>query len=368
MAESGSERQTHTKICLACQRGFVGDIHACPMDGATLVSLTQNVDPWPGRMLAARYRIEKRLAQGGVGIIYLAEDTRANQPVAIKMLESSQVFHDTSLQRFSRELNTVSSLEHEHIVAWRDSGIAPNGQPFLVMEYLHGCSLRDLLQAEGKMDPSRAVRIFVQVAQALDYAHKQGIVHRDLKPSNIFLIEKDGNPDFVKLVDFGLVKLMPWMGQSVQKLTKAGELFGSPIYVSPEQCTGRPIGPTSDIYSMGVVLFEALTGKPPFWGKNSAQTTSMHVHQVPPRFADISQNLDVPPALENAVMKALQKDPRDRFATMIEFSSALVESVTGVATAAAQPAPQLNDEAPETTGLTKLIPTWLRRLVGAEKR
>jgi serine/threonine protein kinase len=199
----------------------------------------------------------------------------------------------------------------------------PTGQPFLVMEYLEGVSLLDVLRSEGPLEPKRAVKIFSEVADGLFHAHKVGILHRDLKPSNIILINQKGDNDFVKVVDFGLAKLMPWSGKESQHLTKTGEVFGSPIYMSPEQCMGKQLWPTSDIYSLGITLFEALTGKPPFRGANSIQTASKHMTETPPHFADVRPDLPLPEGLEKVVLKCLNKKAEDRFQDMSEFKDAL---------------------------------------------
>jgi serine/threonine protein kinase len=360
--EGGIENKTLTRLCLACNRGYGEHVGVCPNDGTPLIRFKTGEDPWIGKLLAGRFQVKDQIGKGGIGVVYLAQDIKNDSPVAIKMLQLGLVFDDASIKRFSQEVTATSSMNHPHLVAWQDSGMTPIGQPFLVMEYLQGRSLRELIKVDGPLTAGRAVGIFAQVADGLEFAHQQGIVHRDLKPSNIILINHNGEADFAKVVDFGLAKLMPWANKSAQNLTRAGESFGSPIYMCPEQCLGKKLSPSSDVYSLAVALFEAVTGRPPFLGSNSVQTTSMHVHQPPPRFSDVRPNLELPEALQAVVMMALQKDPADRFQTMAQFRGALLDSLQNK-----NPAPvdnQLNASPvpnKESGNLMQAISAWLRQ-------
>lgn len=363
-------KRTLTKICLACERGFHDHLAQCPHDGTALITFKTGEDSWINKQVGAnnRYRIEERLGQGGIGVVYKARDLVSDTPVAIKMLQEGLDVDEASVKRFEQEVNATSCLDHEHLVAWRESGITQTGQPYLVMEYLEGKSLLEELKA-GPLSPARAVHIFAQAADGIQYSHARGVIHRDLKPSNIILITRDGDPDFVKIADFGLAKLILGAGKRVQRVTKAGESVGSPIYLSPEQGSGKPLGPTSDIYSLGVTLFEALTGKPPFLGANTVMTINMHIRQAPPRFADVTPGLDIPPSLEAAVMMALHKDPADRFQSMDEFAAALRRSLSPDTVAEPVPLrarmPDLEPLPAENSGtLIKAISTWFRRFSG----
>ena len=291
------------------------------MDGTVLVPLKEN--NFIGSTLADRYLIQSLIGQGGMGLVFLAKHTMMERTVAIKMLHQELLNDPLSVKRFQQEAKAASCLNHPNIITLHDFGITPQGQPFLCMEYLQGTPLQDLLKRYGPMDPPRAVRIFGQVCDALHHAHNQGIVHRDLKPSNILLVTHEGDPEFVKVVDFGLAKLMPWSGKESQHLTKTGEVFGSPIYMSPEQCMGKQLDPRSDIYSLGVTLFEALTGKPPFRGQNSIQTASKHMSELPPTFGAVRPDLTLPPGLEAVVFRSLEKDPAKRYTTMAEMKEAM---------------------------------------------
>lgn len=309
-------------MCLACSKEFEGDMSTCPIDGTSLIALNKQ-DPFLGRTLADRYHLTEIIGKGGMGVVYLARHEMMDRLVALKMLQTELTQDEMSVKRFQQEAKAASHLNHPHLITLHDFGILPTGQPFLVMEYLQGVSLLDVLRSEGPLEPKRAVKIFSEVADGLYHAHKVGILHRDLKPSNIILINNQGDRDFVKIVDFGLAKLMPWSGKESQHLTKTGEVFGSPIYMSPEQCMGKQLWPTSDIYSLGITLFEALTGKPPFRGANSIQTASKHMTEAPPKLVDIRPDLPLPEGLERVVQKCLNKNPDDRFQDMAEFKDAL---------------------------------------------
>jgi tRNA A-37 threonylcarbamoyl transferase component Bud32 len=323
---SGLDRQALSKkICLACDRQFTGQEGSCPMDGTVLVPLKEN--NFIGSTLADRYLIQSLIGQGGMGLVFLAKHTMMDRTVAIKMLHQELLNDPLSVKRFQQEAKAASCLNHPNIITLHDFGITPQGQPFLCMEYLQGTPLQDLLKRYGPMDPPRAVRIFGQVCDALHHAHNQGIVHRDLKPSNILLVTHECDPEFVKVVDFGLAKLMPWSGKESQHLTKTGEVFGSPIYMSPEQCMGKQLDPRSDIYSLGVTLYEALTGKPPFRGQNSIQTASKHMSELPPTFGAVRPDLTLPPGLEAVVFRSLEKDPGKRYNTMAEMKEAMEKAL-----------------------------------------
>lgn len=328
MAGGQEGRAATVKMCLACNHEFEGNLSHCPTDGTSLILIKQE-DEFIGKVLADRYYITDIIGKGGMGVVYLARHQMMDRMVAIKMLQTELTQDENSVRRFQQEAKAASCLNHPHIITLHDFGIMPTGQPFIVMEYLEGIPLMDIVKRQGPIDPPRAVKIFSEVADGLYHAHNQGILHRDLKPSNIILTENDGNRDFVKVVDFGLAKLMPWSGKESQHLTKTGEVFGSPIYMSPEQCMGKQLKESSDVYSLGITLFEALTGKPPFRGSNSIKTASMHMTDSPPRFAEVRPDLQLPEGLEKVVMIALAKDPQERFQNMADFKDALLSGLTG---------------------------------------
>jgi serine/threonine protein kinase len=205
------------------------------------------------------------------------------------------------------------------------------------MDFLEGQSLADVIKSENHIGQRRAAAIFIQACDALEHAHQKGVLHRDLKSSNIMLVDYDSNPDFVKVVDFGIAKLMPNSGKQQQNLTATGEIFGSPIYMSPEQCLGLTLDARSDIYSMGTMLYEALTGQPPLLGANIIDTMQMHVESVPPRPSKIRADLHISGPLEMICVRSLEKKPENRFKSMGEFRDALLAIVPLLPPEAGQP-------------------------------
>lgn len=317
------------KMCLACNENFDEIFDACPKcRGTQLVRI--GGDENLGRVISEKYKIIEMVGKGGMGAVYLAEVLgKKNTWVAVKMLHAQLSEDKVSVKRFQQEASAASDLQHPNLIQQYDYGMIDEKQPFLVMEYLQGDSLNYVLREDGPLNPVIALRIFSQVMDGLKYAHDKGVVHRDIKPSNILLIKREGEEDLVKVLDFGLAKLMPWSGKESQHLTKTGEVFGSPIYMSPEQCMGKKLEPSSDIYSLGITLYESLTGKPPFKGQNVVQTASKHLSEQPPPFETICPELNLPLNLQNVVFKALEKDPANRYLDMAHFKENLVYAVTG---------------------------------------
>lgn len=323
------DKQSSTqKMCLACNQTFGSQLSHCPKDGTQLVPFGH--DDNLGKLINERFKIIEGVGKGGMGSVYLAEDYQQNKAyVAIKMLHAQLSEDKLSVKRFQQEASAASDLHHPNLIQQFDYGMIDGKQPFLVMEYLQGDSLSLILREEGPLSPPRALRIFSQVMDGLHYAHNKGVVHRDIKPSNILLLKKEDNEELVKVLDFGLAKLMPWSGKESQHLTKTGEVFGSPIYMSPEQCMGKQLEPSSDIYSLGITLYEALTGRPPFKGKNVVQTASLHLSEMPPPFETACPDLNLPLNLQAVVFKALEKDKINRYLNMQQFKDALSFAVTG---------------------------------------
>lgn len=281
-------------------------------------------DPLVGTVLDDRFQIDDVLGSGGMSVVYLATQIRVNRQVAIKtlkmQLDSKQIYRE----RFHREITLLCALSHPHIVTVYDCVFDDEQQPYVVMDYLRGRSLEALIKEEGAVDLDRFARIVVQVCSALEYAHKNGVIHRDLKPGNLVLM--DDEMDFVKVVDFGLAKL----NLENRKLTQSGELWGSPPYLSPEQCIGKPEDGRSDIYSLGCVMYEMLTGKDPFHnGTTIYELIQYHVNTPPPSMRSINPLVNLPNELEAVIFKAMAKDPNDRYQTASELSNAIVKACAG---------------------------------------
>jgi serine/threonine protein kinase len=280
-------------------------------------------DPLLGATLAEKYLVMSEIGRGGMSIVYKGKHTLMDRIVAIKMLISQLVEDQTSTRRFQQEAQAVSCLAHPNVIGVHDFGIAPTGQPYIVMDFLVGESLADVIKRDTFVSEPRAVPIFKQACDALDHAHKKGIIHRDLKSSNIMLVEEEGKRDIVKVVDFGIAKLMPSSGKQAQNLTQTGEIFGSPIYMSPEQCLGQPLDARSDIYSMGVLMFETLTGLPPLMGHTIVETMQKHVGTKAEPMAKTRPDVPISKEIEAIVAKSLAKDADERFQSMQSLSEAL---------------------------------------------
>ncbi len=268
----------------------------------------------PGCLVDGKFEILGLLGKGGMSIVYKARHLVIDRVVALKVMHGSLLAKQNSIQRFQREAATASSLHHKNIIEVSAFGIFDD-QPYMAIEFLEGKSLSDLLKSQGRIAIERAVPIFAQICDALIHAHEHGVVHRDLKPSNVMLV---GPNESVKLVDFGIAKVLPESGKEHQKLTQNGEVFGSPFYMSPEQCQGNVIDARSDIYSMGCLMYEVLTGQPPFVGNTSFETMGKHLDEEPSAIEFLSTDLN------KVLHHALAKDPSARFQTIRELKKALL--------------------------------------------
>lgn len=278
-------------------------------------------DPYIGTTLGERYRILKKLGAGGMGAVYLAEHIVIERKVAIKILGQDYATKADLVQRFIQEARAAARIGHENIVEVHDFGETASGSVFFAMEYLEGTDLAGLIQRRGVLTAPEIRAISIQICKALAAAHSKQIVHRDLKPENIFLIEKDGRRDFVKILDFGIAKINN-VDDTGGKLTRAGMIFGTPEYMSPEQARGEIPDHRVDIYALGCIIYEMLTGKVPFQGETFMGTLTKHMFELPePPSRRAPQ--PVPPDLEAICLRAMDKDRDRRFQTMVEFAQAL---------------------------------------------
>lgn len=314
-------KKPQKKRCPKCHREFPAQSVICDAD-STLLMLVQE-DTLLNAFLGEKYRVINEVGRGGMSVVYKGIHEAVDREVAIKILQSQLVSDPTSVKRFQQEAQAASLLRHENIIKMYDFGIH-DGRPYLVMDFLTGDSLSDIIRRDNQVDCERAIRIFVQATDALAHAHRHGVIHRDLKSSNIMLVDEPGKPDIAKVVDFGIAKLLPNSGRQSQNLTQTGEIFGSPIYMSPEQCMGHILDARSDIYSMGTMVYEALTGYPALMGKTIVETMEMQVRETPRPFAEIRPDLQLPKELETIVLRALEKKPDNRYQSMEEFRDALV--------------------------------------------
>ncbi|MBS1990441.1 MAG: serine/threonine protein kinase [Cyanobacteria bacterium SZAS LIN-3] len=271
----------------------------------------------PGTVIGGTYRIVKRIGQGGMGEVYLAEHDGLKKNFALKVIPADQVT-EIGWLRFQTEAKSVAKLNHPNLVKVSDLGMHEGCLPFYAMEYVEGKSMADLLQTQGPMPLKTALSIFDQICDGLDYSHRNGIIHRDVKPANIMLSKKPDGSIAVKVLDFGLAKLTQ-ADRHRQSLTAVGEMLGSPFYMSPEQCEGTKIDRRSDIYSLGCALFECLVGQPPFNQHLPSAIIESHLHKEAPSLEDIVGPGVFPDSIEVVLAKLLRKNPVERYQSMSEL-------------------------------------------------
>src|SRR5258706_14265714 len=306
------------KVCPACGKEYLDTNSLCTLDAEVLQSVD---DPLLGETLAEKYLIEQLIKRGGMGSVYRGKHVMMDKTVAIKVLRPSLAGDDVVVARFSREARAASRISHPHAVSVTDFGEAESGVVFLVMEYLDGRTLKDLLRSEGPMTLERTVEIIRQVSGALDAAHQQGVIHRDLKSDNIMLSQTNGG-DWAKVLDFGIAKIQQPEGARDNDITAANLVIGTPQYMSPEQCSqSGPIDARSDVYSLGVIVFEMLAGRVPFTGDSPTVIMMKQVGDDPPSVLDARPDLGA--SIDNLIKKALAKRPADRFQTAVALSDAL---------------------------------------------
>jgi serine/threonine-protein kinase len=314
-------RETADRRCSVCGTSYGTGERFCPLDGGAVVDEASADDPLVGKTIGGRYFIVRQLARGGMGAVYEAEHVGLDKRVAVKFILDRFGDDREALHRFHREARTASRIGHENIIDITDIGETEDGKPFLAMEYLEGSDLGQVLTATGRMEPSRAVHIVAQVLRGLAAAHGAGIIHRDMKPANVFLTERSEVADFVKIMDFGISKVVAARDARV-RLTETGVAMGTPIYMAPEQAEARPdIDHRIDIYAVGVMLYEMLAGEPPFNASSYLVLVQQHVASAVPPLGE--RRRDLPAALVRAVHRALEKKPERRFADALEFAAAL---------------------------------------------
>jgi eukaryotic-like serine/threonine-protein kinase len=287
------------------------------------------VDPLIGRVLGGRYRIDTLLGSGSVGRVYAAEHVLMRKPLAVKILHAEHAKNPAIVARFEREATAAANIDHANVVAAMDFGRLDDGSVYLALELVQGRNLRAEM-ARGPFGVRRALHVARQIALGLAAAHARNIVHRDLKPENIVLVEKDGDVDFVKVLDFGIAKLTDEGNKDA--LTKVGMVLGTMDYMAPEQALGKRVDGRADLYALGVVTYEMLCGARPYEGESAAAILQLQLTKSPPSLLERAPGLGIPPGVEARVMKLLAKEPKDRPAFAAAVAAQFAELIAAVAT------------------------------------
>ena len=315
------------KICPVCSKKFELNSAYCPYDGQELVPLRASEDML-GRMIDNKYQVESRISRGGTGTVYRALHLQLNVFVAIKVLHDHRIGDAMALERFRREAFAAMQVRHPNAIAVYDFGVTSDNLVYVVMELLKGLTLRQVLKKQCYTSIIEVNSVMQQICAAVAVAHKRNIIHRDLKPENVFVHEDDGE-EVVRVLDFGLAKLRGYVEESNSPaITREGLVLGTPLYMSPEQSRGKPIDKRSDIYSLGIMLYELLTGQLPFRGKSLTEIALKHSTEKPKPIYE--SRPDLPAVVNGAVMHALEKLPKNRPATVIEWAKELEAAVKAV--------------------------------------
>ena len=300
--------------CPTCGRQHSDDLETCPTDEVSLVedaiSLNERDDPLIGRTLDDKYSLDERLDEGGMGTVYRGMHLLIDRPVAIKVLNSRFVDDRSAQERFRREARAAGRIRHINAVAVTDFGRTTDGLFYVVMELLEGRSLQDVLARESPLDTARAVAVMLQVSAAVASAHEEGVIHRDLKPGNIFVVQRAHAPTIIKVLDFGIAEFAFGDGAAAQQISPTGIMAGTPRYMSPEQCDGAELTPASDVYSLGIILYEMLTGTTPFSAASPSSLAVKHSYEKPRSPREFVST--IPTELEAVVLHALEKNADQR--------------------------------------------------------
>lgn len=331
--------------CPTCGLQVAETLDACPNDGTIIRGAETAADS----SLLERYKLLEPIGEGGMSVIYKARHLLMDKMVAIKLLHARLGGSQTSVKRFQMEAKAASLLNHPNIIAVHDFGVMPNGTAFLVMDYEPGESLAAYISSHGPLSPQQSLPLFKALADALDHAHQQGVLHRDLKPSNIMIVQSASGELTGKIVDFGIAKVLDPQPQTESgakpQLTATGEVFGSPSYMSPEQCQGADLDNRSDIYSLGCLMYEALSGSPPFGGANTLEILFKQINQdVAPLVMPGNPRLET--GLNTILKRCLAKDRDGRYAVARDIASDIAKLEQGGALADAAGSRQPGQQQP----------------------
>ena len=346
------------KRCPECGARFAETAGFCPFDGASLAIgiLDPTRDPLVGKCLEDRYEVERLIGEGGMGSVYQVRHTTLDRRFALKALKHELANEDALAERFLREARATAAIKHPGVVQITDFGKLKTGEPFFVMELLEGETLATRIRARGPMSPRNVVGIAKQICDALEATHAAGVIHRDLKPENVFLV---GKTEDIRIVDFGAAKVM---GSS--KMTRPGVVFGTPYYMSPEQASGVEVDARADVYSLGVLMYEMITGSVPFEADTYMGVLTKHMFAEPTKPSAVVASGVMLGDLEAVIMRCLLKDPPSRYPSMRDLSAALE---TALERRASEGPPRERRPAPQLTTADRIERSVARR-VGEERR
>jgi len=374
------------RICPKCRSKYPTQERFCRNDASVLV---EPADMGRIGTTVGNYHLQQILGRGGMGTVYSGEHVYIGKKVAVKVLHPRFAKYEDAVKRFLREARAASSINHPNIVDVTDFGPTTDGGVYFVMEYLDGTSLEDLIEKKGAIPLHRSLNVSNQMALALAAAHEKGIIHRDLKPDNImlirkpgrrdlikmltpeagdntptarFVIEKEDEYDFVKILDFGIAKVLHHE-EVAPGQTLAGAVFGTPEYMSPEAARGDEVDHRADIYSCGVILFDMLTGRPPFEATAAAEVLAMQINRMPPSPREVAPHLEITEGAERVILRAMNKSPDKRHQSMDEFRAELQTCYGSIAYkrhAVAVPGVQPAGREARRKRLTEELDDWLR--------
>ncbi|MFN8553337.1 MAG: serine/threonine-protein kinase [Candidatus Obscuribacterales bacterium] len=290
-----------------------------------------------GSIFAQRYEIIDEIGKGATSTVYRAKQIQIGRVVALKVMHPHMLREEVNKKRFEQEAKATAALSHPNLVLVQDYGMSPLGRPFIVMDYVDGPSLDTIFANQGRLTSQQFLDVFIQCCKGLAHAHKRGVIHRDIKPSNIRLYKDEHNIVTAKILDFGIAKLFT-QDEEALKMTETGAVMGSPAYMSPEQSRAEQVDHRTDIYSLGIVMFQAATGYLPFKGKDIFETLYKHIYEQPPSFASLELGFRIPNTVEAIIQKTLQKDPAQRYQNMEELQQDLSRLLAGISNSGALPA------------------------------
>jgi len=321
VASSGDVAASRGLLCPSCGQTAPEGHQYCPFDGEPLITeklSRARPDPLLGVTVDERYEVLAVIGEGGMGRVYRVRHRRLGRSFALKALRLELARELSLAERFIQEARAAAVVTHPNVVQINDFGTLHTGQPYFVMELLEGRTLARIIREEGPLDPLRCLTIARQIAEAISAAHAMGVIHRDLKPDNVILVRPSGSHATVKVLDFGLAKVA-----GSNRLTRPGVVFGTPQYMSPEQASGEPFDHRVDVYALGIIMFEMLTGHVPFEADTQMGILSKHLYQDPPRLPELNLPVVAQPRLQEAIARCLAKRAEDRWSSMTELARRL---------------------------------------------